>query len=566
MATAQSAAIARRVDKRLLSRGKAQGRAQGIFQAISMGLRHWGYSTDLYNWRLRGRHPLKVDRVLPDCRRGNAATARRFCDAFKANGNVLQAATAYWDGAIDGFDPDHSFDLLLDLKALPDAGTARANATALLTVWCDQYLTWDAKAWAPDITAWRLINWLSSVELILGSTDLIYRSRVLLAVARQMRHLPRVVGDIHDPMDKAAAGAALSLAGLCLPDAFLQKEKGFRLLAGIVGEAVLPDGSPRSRRFGEAVTLFTLLTLVRSAAKKADVVLPDSLQQAMDKIAPYLRACRFAGGTATSLFGGDRSLDPQLLDTLLDEAETPGSAGFSFPYGGLQRLAASGSVLLVDTGPSIRGSLSRASAASSGAFEFSAGSEALIVSMGVSANPDLAPLCRTSAAFSNAVIDNRNSTEIMPSGQMGAGVSLTETIRRAHKDGEEVTLIHDGYAKRLRLKQSRAIKLSRDGLVLTGVEQIELIKNALPTVPMNIWFHLHPDVSATLGVLKDHIVLTTKTNKKWMLAATGGALSIEDSLFNASPDTPQATKAVLLHADEITLEKTGISWSLTRRE
>src|SRR3546814_4485225 len=47
-------------------------------------------------------------------------------------------------------------------------------------------------AWRPDLCARRLQFWAAHAPLILSSTDLIYRSRVLNTLARGARHIDRV--------------------------------------------------------------------------------------------------------------------------------------------------------------------------------------------------------------------------------------------------------------------------------------------------------------------------------------------------------------------------------------
>ncbi len=554
------------MDKRLLSRGAAQNSHLSALQRASQMIRHWGYTLDLYNWRLTGRHPLKVDRTIDDLRGADRAAGDQMLIALKAAGDPKKAAATYWAGRIKDYPADQTFSFIRDLAGAGETARALGYIEALVSHWCDISLAWEQKSWQAQAIAWRLVNWLVAIKQILASQDLVYRSRVLLAIARQMRHLPRVVRDIANPVDQAAAGAALALAGLLLPDGSVQRDKGFRLMGQVASGFVLADGVPRSRFLGDALSLMLLFTLVRRAAQKADVLLPDTVQRAIDRLGPFLGAVHLSDGALTGLYGGaTRQSGVDGLSDLFEAAGVQGSPGYSFPHGGLQRLASSGSVALIDTGPVIKGSRSRLAPLSTGALEFSAGSERIFVSMGASSRDDLVDLCRTTAAFSAAVIDNRNNTELTRDGLAGAGVTLTETIRRAQRGGDEITLLHDGYTKRLKVKLTRVIKLSKDGLVLEGRDFSVGTAGALPKLPFDVRFHLHPDLDVHRA-RDGEIILITKSKKVWVFECSGDMPEVTVSLYNLDPMTPVGSKAIQVSRPVLADIKNPVSWSLTRRE
>ncbi|MEB3090126.1 hypothetical protein VJI93_09120, partial [Parvimonas sp. M20] len=73
-------------------------------------------------------------------------------------------------------------------------------AEYLMGRWLDAFAeTVDATAWRPDLWGRRILFWTAHAPLILSSTDLVYRSRVLNTLARGARHLDRGA-------DKAPAG------------------------------------------------------------------------------------------------------------------------------------------------------------------------------------------------------------------------------------------------------------------------------------------------------------------------------------------------------------------------
>src|SRR3546814_4287806 len=71
--------------------------------------------------------------------------------------------------------------------------------------------------WRPDLCARRLQFWAAHAPLILSSTDLIYRSRVLNTLARGARHIDRVADKQPVGVRRIATWAGILTAGLLIP-------------------------------------------------------------------------------------------------------------------------------------------------------------------------------------------------------------------------------------------------------------------------------------------------------------------------------------------------------------
>lgn len=555
--------------QRTLARPRPIEKTPGALAHLGQKIREWGYAIDLYNWRLSGRHPLKVDRVIDDSRPGNMARGDALISAILDGKKDTEQAARYWAGDIQDQRADHSFAFLTDLSKAREQLAARAVASALTDAWCDQNLTWQPDAWSGAQCARRLLNWLANVPLVLASSDLVYRSRVLLAVARQMRHLPRVVKDIDRLTDQAAAGAALALAGMLLPGAAAQKEKGYRFLSASVQALILPDGSPATQATADLVDCLHILALVRSAAEKSQTVFPHDLQSAIDKAGPFLRSQYHSGDQGVRLMGGiaqDKAETLALLETL----GATGSAGTSFPHGGFYRLEASGTVLVASAAPAVRGRASVNCAAETGAIEISSSGDLLISAMGQSSLDDFKGVTRATAAHSALTLDNRHVTEIATGPQgtlgiLGSGVERTVCRRRRRRDGEDLTITQDGYQKRLGYKHTRSLHLSRDGLVITGSDSLTATRTKAPACPVDIWFHLPPGVKARQSKEGD-IILLTPTKKIWVMTVKGAEAGLEPSVFFTDPETPAATTAIRLFRAAVHEPAGAILWTLTRRE
>ncbi|MGQ3178646.1 MAG: heparinase, partial [Blastomonas fulva] len=85
------------------------------------------------------------------------------------------------------------FAWLRDLAAAAPRETCVPIAESLVDHWLDAHLeTVSDPAWRADIAARRILNCAAHAPLILSSSDLVYRSRVLRNFASTARHLDHV--------------------------------------------------------------------------------------------------------------------------------------------------------------------------------------------------------------------------------------------------------------------------------------------------------------------------------------------------------------------------------------
>src|SRR3546814_6610628 len=97
------------------------------------------------------------------------------------------------DVSADFLDYVHRFAWLRDLSSVAPRAQAAPIAENLMRRWLHAHADTIADpAWRHDLCARRLQFWAAQAPLILSSTDLIYRSRVLTTLARGARHIDRV--------------------------------------------------------------------------------------------------------------------------------------------------------------------------------------------------------------------------------------------------------------------------------------------------------------------------------------------------------------------------------------
>jgi len=567
---AASASLSRTIHRR----DKSRHFVGNLFKRAGRSLREWGYSTKLYSQRLKGRHPVQILGSPDDPAPGNATLGSAIFGGDMLHGSEqIKISETFWRD-IKKTSPEfqryaHSFHWLQDLAQTNDQKKARDAAETIIGWWLPIGESWDKEIWEAETLARRLINWLAHAPLILSSRDLVHRSAILHAMARQTRHLMRTHQDVPDGLPEIYTGTALMLAGLLLPGGNAWLVRGARALERTVKSFILPDGGPITRNAADAIRTMQLLILLRSAFVETNGDLPPWVQVTLDRLAPFVRTMRHGDGSFAQI-GGVSAEGGFGTDAILAASEAKGKAIENAAHVGIQRLQMRTSCIIMDSGTPPAYKMSRRAHAGTGSFEFSSGQDRIIVNIGP-ASPrgpmaQLADLSRATAAHSALVVGDRNSSRILENGYIGAGVSETLTIREGLEDGVRIKLLHDGYVKRFGVKHERSVELSRDGRRLMGSDKLfgpKLKKLRDNTVLLR--FHLHPHVEALLAP-DGRVSLETRSGKIWIFDVDEGELTIEDSLYLAQPDSPSKTRQIVVRVPVGRNEPPICNWVLSEME
>lgn len=543
----------------------------GVAKAASKALREWGYGLGLYEFRLKGRYPLQLLGSPDDPAPGNATLGSAILGGdmlFEGEQHPLHEG--FWND-VAGATPEfrhyaHSFHWLQDLAHVGDQLKARDAAETILGWWLAHGTNWHPEVWQCETLARRFINWSAHAPLILSSDDSVYRSGVLTAMARQLRHLSRCNQDAAEGLPQIYAATALTLGGLLLPGGAGWQLRGLRMLEKTTKSFVLPDGGPASRNAADAIRTMQMLILVRNTFIDVNADLPPWVQVTLDKLAPFVRTMRHGDGSFAHV-GGVSAEGGHGTDAILAASEAKGKATENAAHSGIQRAVAGANCLIIDAGTPPARALSGKAVAATGAFEFSVGQERLIVNMGPASArgpmAELAIMARSTAANSTLVVGDTNSNQIRDDGFVGTGVSETQTTREVIDDGVSIKVIHNGYEKRFGVLHERTLLLSGDGKKLKGSDRLSGRKlKKLAGQSVTLRFHLHPGVQA-FKAPDGRISLETRGGKTWIFDIDDENAEIEDSLYLAQPDTPVASKQITVSVNADGAAPIKLNWTLS---
>lgn len=532
-------------------------------RAALHGLAKIWFAGLFYRRTLAGRRPRQLEFTAQnpwpgDAKRGAELFRGEFCFA----GHVETAPGALWRPrtAPDEWIAElHGFGWLADLHAV-GGEAARARARELIESWIETECPWRSLTWRPDVTALRLINWLGHAEFLFAGAEGPPALRWLDHVARQARHLRRLVPLLDTGVDRLLVVKALIYAGICLPSEARRLAKWMAVLAAEIEQQVAPDGGHVSRSPAVHFMVFRQLVDLRIALREARAEVPVALQNAIDRMAPMVRFYRHGDG-GLCLFNDTNEGENWLIDVVLTQAEARGKPLDSAPHTGFERIAINRTLVVMDAGPIAPPGPDKHAHAGALSFEMSVGKHRMIVNCGAhaGAHRDWKAVQRTTAAHSTVTIDDINSAELLPGAMVGARPRLVAAERRESDGNVWIDGEIEGYAGFSRLVHRRRIYLSANGGDLRGEDSLE----GAGQRKFAVRFHLHPTVTASLAQDGESVLLRLGDGGGWRFRASGGATGLQESVYLGLGGETRRTEQIVVSGAALDGEAL-VKWAITR--
>lgn len=450
-----------------------------------------------------------------------------------------------------------SFGWLRHLRAA-DTALARANARALVGDFLNRSEKPDRTvAWEIDVAVRRTLSFLSQSPIILENADRAFYRRFMRALTRLRCFLTRqIAAGLVRGENRLFAIIGLAEIGLCAQVSENFQRRSSRLLAAELARQVRPDGGHISRCSDTLIRLLLDLLPLRQAYAARAIPASQEMLNAIDRMLPMLRLLRHGDGSLAS-FNGMGVTPADVLATVLAYEDARAKPLFNAPYSGYQRVEAGSSVLIVDTGRPPPAEFSRRAHAGALSFEFSTGSQRLIINCGAPANdqPAARSAARATAAHSTLVVDDTSSCRFAKSEglekwlseEIIAGPREVVVERQAQPSHTRLVMAHDGYRTRFELIHERRLALSADGLRLDGADRLKSVAKTPVTYPFAIRFHIHPSVEIQTAPDSRMVLLDLPDGMRWMFSAEDMPITIEESIFFAAADGPRTTRQLVIY-------------------
>ena len=522
----------------------------------------------------QGRQPLRLvavprDHVLGDRARGDALLAGRLL-----LGNEAVSLGDIDFSAVGTSGPlareVQSFSWLRDLAASASREKGARLAEAIAGRWLIAHGTRVDEAWAPELWGERLLFWTAYAPYILSSREAGYRSALLNTMVRGARHLDGSADKAPPGLPRITAWAGALVGALTLQGGLSRLSRSESGLMRSLAAAQFEDGGIMSRSPQEQMLLVDRLGLVRAAYFAAKQTLPDALENAAAAALAALHGVTMGDNALSSWQGGNPG-DPARLAALVEGCGLRARPLRAARGWGYQRLSALGTIIVVDAAPPPPPRMAAMGCASTLAMEMSDGAQRLVVNCGgpgpvpTELPDELVQALRTTAAHSTLVLDDTNSTAILPDGSLGKGVSDLTIERSEDNDCSRLEAAHDGYVKGFGLVHQRRLSLGNDGKEVRGEDRLQPRgrRRIREAAPYAIRFHLAPGVEATVTADGMGAILRSSGAPPWNFRCRGAMLVVEDSLFIGGHGQPIPTLQLVV-VGEISGVGGEIAWQFRR--
>lgn len=477
------------------------------------------------------------------------------------------------------------FGWLDDLAALGDA-QARARAQDWTQDWITRFGAGRGPGWTPDLTGRRVIRWIHHALFLLNGADQDANIAYYRTLTTQTRYLSRHWARAAPGLPRFEALTGLVYAGLSLIGMEPLVAPAVAALSSEARGEIDAGGAISTRNPEELLEVFTLLNWAAQALTEAGQPVPGDHLDAIERIAPTLRALRHADGGLARFHGGGKGAEGRLDQALANARIRPhGPQGHGgAPAMGFVRLSSGRTSIIVDAAAPPGGRAGGSAHASTLAMEVTSGRRPLIVSCG-SGGPfgtEWRRAGRATPSHSTLGIDGVSSSRF----GAGTGEVLEEraavlTLRQqATQEGAAMHAAHDGWAATHGLTHARDLALSSDGRHIAGADTLislnpqgkarfeqVLTSTGLRGIAFTIRFHLHPETDSTLDMGGNAVSIALKSGEIWVFRHDSRAkLALEPSVYlEKGRLKPRATKQIVLsgHAAEI---ETRIGWTLAKAQ
>lgn len=519
--------------------------------------------------------------------RGRQLTAGNFLFA----GYLVEAAnTPMWELPMP--DPTfeqqlHGFAWLDDLAAVGDIA-ARKSAQDWTQGWIERFGRGRGPGWSPDLTGRRMIRWINHALFLLNGQDRAMSEAYFGSLAHQTIFLSRRWQSAAAGLPRFEALTGLIYAGLSLTGMDRYVAPAIKALARECSSQIDEEGGIPTRNPEELLEVFTLLTWCASALTEAGRTPRTEHLQAIERIAPTLRALRHSDGGLARFQGGGRGGEGHLDFALaMSGIRASATTGLSMGYA---RLSAGRTSVIVDASAPPVGAASGGGHASTLAFELTSGRRPLIVSCGSGASfgEEWRRAGRATPSHSALGIEGFSSSRLGGGGFAAGGqrellVDVPRDVRVQQSvlnDGTSLQASHSGYVSTHGITHVRRLDISNDGRAVTGEETLHVLSEAdkrlfdrmldrskLQGILFTVRFHLHPDVDAEIDLGGTAISMALKSGEIWVFRHDGTAkLTLDPSVYlEKGRLKPRATKQVVLSAVAMDYA-TRVTWTLAKAQ
>ena len=414
----------------------------------------------------------------------------------------------------------------LDLKS------SKKITQSIIENWIMSNLQYNNKSWDFDITAKRIIAWLSCHHLTFEESSQTYKNNFNKIIKKQANHLINEINRSKLLDDKLIGCAAIILVGLCYRNQKNYLSFGLNVLKKISKSTLDNSGFPKSRNIKQLIFNLKYFILIREWLKESQSLIPENIDETIYYLGQgYAFIWQNTGSDI--LFNGNNFSNNNEFDNYLKRL------GYKFKnqnldFGGYIILRNKKICLSMDAGFSPDQKFSNNYQSGALSFEIVSNGNKLISNCGYygSSNLELNNLSRSTATHSTLVIDDQSSCNFKKNNKsliVQKGVKTMNKNIVYEKNYWKISISHDGYQKKYNSIHERTIEFYPEQLIFKGVDKI-IQKKSNYNLKFDIRFHLEPGVKL-MKTQDNKTIFIELVDEGWRFTCDNFNINIDNGLF-----------------------------------
>jgi uncharacterized heparinase superfamily protein len=433
----------------------------------------------------------------------------------------------------------------LDLKS------SKQDTQSVITNWINNNYKYNYKSWEFDLTAKRIIAWLSCHNLTYEESNQNYKEDFNKIIQKQTNHLINEINKSELVDDKLIGCASIILVGLCYQNEKNYLSFGTTLLKKISKLALDNRGFPKSRNIKQLIFYLKYFILIREWFKESQINIPEHIDESIYYLGQgYTFFCQDKG--SSFLFNGNNNFNTSEFDNYLKRL------GYKFKnenqeLGDYIILKNKKICLAMDVGstPNLKYTKDYQSGALS--FEIISNGKKLISNCGYykKNNNKLNQLSKSTAAQNTLIIDDNSSckfTKINGVSLIKDGLRIIKKNSVFEKNYWKINASHDGYLKKFNSVHEREIEFYPEQMCFIGIDKI-IKKKTNHNYKFDIRFHVEPSVKL-MKTQDNKTILIELRDEGWKFTCDNYDINIDNGLFFGNKN---------LYAENQNIFVTGIS-------
>ena len=414
----------------------------------------------------------------------------------------------------------------LDLKS------SKKTTQSVIKNWILNNNKYQKKSWEFDLTAKRIISWLSNHQLTYENSDEEYRSIFDHMVQKQTNHLLNEMKNSNELENRIVGCAAIILTGLAYKNEKQYLDNGLGLLKNIIKTSIDAQGFTKSRNIRQLIFYLKYLIIIREWFKESQNIIPEYIDENIYYLGSSY-AFIWQNIKQDIFFNGNYLSDNKEFDLYLKRLSYTFKNEIN-ELGGYAILKNKKIILATDIGSSPNKKFSSDYQAGALSFEIFSNDKKLISNAGYYSdrNNKFNKLSKSTSLHCALTIEDYSSCNFIKHQKnliVDKGLKVSKKNVVFENNYWKISGTHDGYLIKFGAIYEREIEFYPEQMKFIGYDKL-FRKNPSKEIKFDIRFHLDPN-SKVMKTQDNKSILIELDEEGWKFSCDKFDINIDNGLY-----------------------------------